>query len=172
MFSNPSILQLWVNLPAKHKNIPPHYIGLQKDEVPEIGMDGDKVHIQLVSGTILGHKAPIQSAGEINLCSIRFAEGGKLELEAPEEDAVLFYVVRGRLIVNGQEAEQHELVEFERSGSAIQIEAAEDSLILFGHAKPTNEPIAAHGPFVMNTQEEIRKAFVEYQQGLMGEWKD
>jgi redox-sensitive bicupin YhaK (pirin superfamily) len=45
-------------------------------------------------------------------------------------------------------------------------------LLLFGHAAPNNEPIVAHGPFVMNTQEEIRQAFVEYQQGKFGVWQN
>ncbi len=162
------ILQLWVNLPAKHKNTPPAYIGLQQEEVPDISLDKGKVIVHLVSGKFGEHVAPIQSPGDVNLSSISFKQGGKLEVSVPKEHTILFYIVSGTLEVNGENVEMHELVDFNKDGETITMTAKEDSLILFGHTIPTNEPIAAHGPFVMNTQEEIRQAFVEYQKGEMG----
>ena len=165
------ILQLWVNLPAKHKNTPAAYIGLQHGELPHISLDDGKVTVNLVSGKFGEHIAPIQSLGEVNLSSISFKQGSKLSVDVPKAQTILFYVVSGSLEVNGEQAEMHELVDFNKDGEQINITAKEDSLILFGHAIPTNEPIAAHGPFVMNTREEIRMAFVEYQRGEMGTWE-
>jgi redox-sensitive bicupin YhaK (pirin superfamily) len=164
------ILQLWVNLPAQFKNTPPAYIGLQQPEVPVITEDDGKVQVNLVSGYWGKEKAPVQSLSGVQLSSISFSGGGKLTLEIPEDHAVLFYVVKGKVTVNEEHAEAHDLVEFERDGGKFVITADEDSLIIYGTAKPSREPVIAHGPFVMNTQEEIRQAFVDYQDGKFGVW--
>ncbi len=164
------ILQLWVNLPARLKNAAPHYIGLQKAEIPALHSNEGKVIVNLVSGSWAGQQAPVQSLSDVHLSSIQMQKEGTLEVQVPAERTVLFYVIRGAVTVNGTEAEAHDLVEFNRDGETIQITATEDALILLGHAQPTGEPVVAHGPFVMNTQEEIRQAYVDYQQGKLGVW--
>ena len=164
------ILQLWLNLPARLKNVAPNYVGLQKDEIPQIPFDNAAVLVNQVSGDWGENKAPVQSLSDVHLSTIQFKKGGTLKVDVPTNRTVLFYVIRGAVMVNGSEAEMHDLVEFDHEGSAIEIIANEDSLIFFGHAQPNGEPIAAHGPFVMNTQEEIRQAFVDYQQGKFGVW--
>jgi redox-sensitive bicupin YhaK (pirin superfamily) len=166
------ILQLWVNLPSHLKTTPPAYVGLQKEEVPALKFDEGRVSVNLVSGSWDSHEAPIQSISDVTLASIELKEGGSLNLSVPEGNTLLFYVVKGSLSVNRTQVEQHDLVEFDRRGSKLEIEALEDALIIFGHAQPTNEPVVAHGPFVMNSQEEIRQAFVEYQQGKLGVWNN
>jgi redox-sensitive bicupin YhaK (pirin superfamily) len=165
------ILQLWINLPSRLKNTPPHYIGLQKPELPEWSVDEDRVAITLVSGEWDGRKGPVPSLTDVTMATIRFKRDGALQVAVPQGKRVLFYVIRGKLNVNGSEAIMHELVEFGNEEGAIEVKASEDSLLLFGYASPTGEPIAASGPFVMNTQEEIRQAFVEYHEGKMGVWK-
>ncbi|MGZ5247100.1 MAG: pirin family protein [Flavitalea sp.] len=155
------ILQLWINLPARLKNVEPAYTGLQKDQVPEIKVN-DLVTINLVSGKFNEHTGPIQSISDVHLSTIDLKNKGKLSLEVPSSRTVLFYVVKGQLQVNGSAVSAQETVEFDRSGELIQIEAEDDSLIIFGHAEPNREPIVAHGPFVMNTQEEIREAFLQF----------
>jgi redox-sensitive bicupin YhaK (pirin superfamily) len=164
------LLQLWVNLPARLKDSPPGYIGLQKPDVPELSLDGGKVTVNLVSGSWGDTKAPIQSLSDVHTAVIQLKTGGNLDIDIPKERTILFYVIKGNVNVNGSDAEIHETVQFDHDDSKITITALEDSLILFGHALPNNEPIAAHGPFVMNTQEEIRQAFVDYQQGKLGTW--
>ncbi len=155
------ILQLWINLPARLKNVKPAYTGLQKDQVPEIKVD-DLVTVNLVSGNFGEQVAPIQSISDVHLSSIEIKKGGKIRLNTSPSRTILFYVVKGQLVVNGSDVTGQETVEFERSGEEIQIEASADSLIIFGHAEPNREPIVAHGPFVMNTHEEIREAFVQF----------
>jgi quercetin 2,3-dioxygenase len=166
------ILQLWVNLPARLKNTKPHYIGLQKGEIPELVLDEGRVVLNIVSGTWEGQEAPVQSLSDVHLSTIQLKKGGKIKLDVAAERTVLFYTIKGKVIVNGSEAETHDLVEFDKEGETIEISAAEDALVLLGHALPTQEPVIAHGPFVMNTQEEIRQAFVDYQQGKFGVWQD
>jgi len=164
------ILQLWLNLPGSLKNVPAHYVGLQKQEIPQLPIADGGVQVNLVAGDWEGHAGAIKPLTDVQLSTIHFFKGSTLSVDVPAERTVLFYVIRGSVKVNGSEAEIHDLVEFEKDGEKIEILASEDTILLFGHALPTREPIAAHGPFVMNTQEEIRQAFVDYQQGKFGVW--
>ncbi len=166
------MLQLWLNLPAQFKNAAPNYIGLQKDQVPTLTLQNGKVEVNLVSGAWEQTKAPIQSLADVHLSTIKLNEGAQLDVTIAAERTVLFYVIKGNIQVNNETAETHDLVEFNKEGDMITIQAQENTLLLLGHALPNNEPIVAHGPFVMNTQEEIRQAFVEYQQGKLGVWQD
>lgn len=168
---NIDILQLWVNLPARLKSTAPNYVGLQKDQVPALSLDGGNVVVRPVSGTWEGVEAPIQSLSDVHLATLDFKKGGQLAVSVPPTHSVLFYVIKGTVVVNGESAEAHNLVVF-AEGEQINVQATSDALILFGHAAPTGDPIVAHGPFVMNTREEINAAFLEYQQGKFGIWKD
>lgn len=165
------ILQLWVNLPAKYKMVDPAYTGLQKQDIPGIDLDEGKVHIEVVSGNWGGTKGAFSPLTDIQLALVRFKSGGTYQKAILEERNIFFYVVKGTLEVNGEVAKMHELVEFNKDGTELQIEALEDSILLLGHALPFNEPIIAQGPFVMNTEEEIGQAYVDYRKGVFGFWK-
>jgi redox-sensitive bicupin YhaK (pirin superfamily) len=162
------ILQLWINLPAKYKLTQPKYIGLQKEQIPTLSWDNGKVTAALVSGTWNETKGAIQPLTDIHLASVEFKEGGKLTWSVPTNQTVFLYVVKGKLLVNGEAAEMHHLVEFSHEGIMIEMKAATDSLILFGYATPFREPFAAYGPFVMNTQQEIMQAYEDYHAGKFG----
>ena len=165
------ILQLWFNLPAKYKMTDPKYIGLQKESIPVVSEDAGKVKVNVVSGNWRGTQGPIPSLSDIHMASIEMQHGGSFTTSVDAARNIFFYVVRGSVKVNGETAEKLHLVEFANEGAEVQVEALEDSYILFGHALPYNEPVVAHGPFVMNTEEEIRQAFRDYQAGKMGSWE-
>jgi quercetin 2,3-dioxygenase len=166
------ILQLWVNLPAKYKMVQPSYRGLQKKDIPTVELDGGKVAVNAVSGDWAGAKGAFSPLVDIQLASIYFKAGGVYETSIGAERNIFFYVVKGKVKVNGQEAKMHDLVAFNHDSEEIKTGALEDSIILFGHAIPFNEPIVAQGPFVMNTQEEIMQAYQDYRNGAFGEWKN
>lgn len=166
------ILQLWVNLPAKFKMADPKYIGLQKEAIPKIELDNGKVTIDAVSGNWEGTKGAFSPLVDIQLATLYFKKGEIYRTSIPAERNIFFYVVKGNLKVNGQDAIMHQLVEFKNEGDKIIIEAVEESTILFGHAIPFNEPIVAYGPFVMNTEEEIRQAYHDYRNGKFGVWHE
>ncbi|MET3115485.1 redox-sensitive bicupin YhaK (pirin superfamily) [Pedobacter sp. CG_S7] len=166
---NLEILQLWVNLPAAHKMVEPAYRGLQKNEIPSLELE-DGVTLDLISGTWGGMKGAFSPLTDIALATLTFKKGSAYKTAIPANKSIFFYVVKGAFTVNGKEAHAHELVEFLPEGKLIQIEAVEDSLLLLGHATPFNEPILAHGPFVMNTMEEIHQAYDDYNNGLFGIW--
>lgn len=164
------ILQLWFNLPAKHKMTKPNYIGLQKDAIPVATEDTGKVKVNVISGNWKETSGPIPSLSDIHMASIELQQGGTFTTSVAAERNIFFYVVRGEVKVNGETVSKLHLAGFENEGDSITVEATEDSYLLFGHARPFNEPVVSHGPFVMNTEEEIREAFRDYQAGKMGVW--
>jgi redox-sensitive bicupin YhaK (pirin superfamily) len=156
------ILQLWVNLPSRLKMTDPRYVGLQREEIPSIEKDG--VTVSLISGSFDGVEGPVESLTGVAMMTLSLQAGSRIALPAPRGRNVFFYIVRGEL--NAGRA--MELIHFEDDGDVIEVEAIGDAFVLFGHAEPFGEPVVAHGPFVMNTREEIVQAFRDYQAGLFG----
>ena len=165
------ILQLWLNLPGKYKMTQPHYVGLQKEDIPTLSLDAGQVNINLISGKWETTQAPIQGLTDLLLTSIYFKGGGKLSTSVPIDNNIFLYVVRGELTINGQKVSKLNLVEFNHDNKELNLEATTDSVILFGHAQPFQEPVIAYGPFVMNSEAEIQEAYQDYQQGKFGVWK-
>lgn len=164
------ILQLWVNLPARHKMAPPTYKGLQKESIPVVDIDNGKSGVQVVSGTYAGVEGPFQSVTGVQLKVVHLAIGGILSLNIPKGHNIFFYVINGELNVNNIVVEKMNLVEFENDHDLIQIAGLKNSRFLLGHAVPLNEPVVSQGPFVMNTYKEIEQAYVDYQNGAFGTW--
>ncbi len=162
------ILQLWVNLPAKLKMNEPKYVGLQEKDIPGIDYDNGKVTIHAVSGDWEGTKGAFNPLVDIQLATINFVEGGSYRTSIDAERNIFFYVIKGKVNVNGSKAKMHQLVEFNNDGTDLEIKAQEESIILLGNAVPFNEPIVAQGPFVMNSSEEIRQAYHDYRNGKFG----
>jgi redox-sensitive bicupin YhaK (pirin superfamily) len=163
------ILQLWVNLPAKFKMTEPRYIGLQQNEIPTTEL-AEGVTVHAVSGDWSGTAGAVKPLADVALAWVDFSEGATITLPIAASRSIFFYVVRGSVRVNGTEAFARELVEFSRDGDELAIEALTDSVILLGHAEPFGEPVVSAGPFVMNTEGEIRQAYADYQQGKFGRW--
>jgi redox-sensitive bicupin YhaK (pirin superfamily) len=162
------ILQLWVNLPSRFKMVDPNYIGLQRDDIPVISEDNGKATVHLVSGQWKGQRAPIQSLVDIHMTWIDFQAEGRVQAAAAPTHNVFLYVVRGDVRIGNDTASAFHLVELERDGDTVDLEAVAAATVLFGHAEPLGEPVVAQGPFVMNTREEIRQAMMDYQAGKFG----
>jgi redox-sensitive bicupin YhaK (pirin superfamily) len=162
------IIQLWINLPAKHKMVKPFYRGLQKEDIPTKSWDDGKVVAQIVAGDWDNVKGPVQALTDIHLANISFKAGGRVGFSIEKNKTVFLYVVKGKTRINGEEADMHHLIEFSHEGSSIEIKAVTDSMLLFGYATPFREPFAAYGPFVMNTQQEIMEAYEDYHAGKFG----
>jgi len=166
------VIQIWMNLPARLKMTTPEYKGLPKEEIPTLVLDGGKVTVHLISGMWNDVKGPIISLTNLLMAQIDLRAGGRFQTEVESVRNLLFYVVNGKVTVNGQLAETHTLVEFGNDSETIEVEALEDATLIFGHGQPFNEPIVAQGPFVMNTQTEIMQAMRDYQMGKMGVWTE
>lgn len=164
------ILQLWLNLPAKLKMTKPRYIGLQKEEITDFEISEGKGTVQLIAGDWGNHKGSFDTLWPIFLSTVYLNQGGILQKEIPADENIFFYVVRGRVKINGEIIPFRNLVEFNNEGTTLHVESSEDAVFILGHAKPFNEPMVAQGPFVMNTQQEIMQAYKDYQDGKFGSW--
>jgi redox-sensitive bicupin YhaK (pirin superfamily) len=166
------ILQLWINLPAKNKMTEPYYQGMQKNDIPELWLDGDKVTAHIVFGTWKGINAPFNTFTDIHLAKIDFKESGKAGFFISKEQNILLYVIKGIVQVNNKEVPAHHLAVFAHDDEPVEIIALTDAVILFGYATPLREPFVAQGPFVMNTHEEIMQAYEDYNNGRFGDEKN
>jgi redox-sensitive bicupin YhaK (pirin superfamily) len=155
------ILQLWINLPARLKMTAPRYIGVQADAIPVAG------GVHLISGDFGGAHGPIESLTGVFMSFVELAPGASVTFDGLNGRDVFLYAARGAVEVAGKTIPEWHLAEL-GDGSSVTIEASQPALFLFGHADPIEEPIVAHGPFVMNSAEEIRQAYADYQAGRFG----
>ncbi|MFO0930545.1 MAG: pirin family protein [Gemmataceae bacterium] len=161
------MVQLWVNLPAKEKMSPPRYQEILGKNIPAVGLDGAGT-VRVIAGEFRGTKGPARTFTPVNVWDVRLKAGGRAELAVPDGHTALFVVLHGRPVLNGAPAGEADLAVFDRAGEQIAVEAVEDATILALSGEPIDEPVVSHGPFVMNTEEEIRQAITDYRQGRMG----
>jgi redox-sensitive bicupin YhaK (pirin superfamily) len=163
------IIQLWVNTPARHKMEQPSYFPLTAENTPVYKSNDGLVKINVVAGEIENIKGPISPLSPINTFTAEFIKGGKYFFSIPAEHNLLVYLLDGKLQINGTtEISGKYAVVFENDGKGFEAEALEDTRFLVCSGEPLNEPVASHGPFVMNNQTEILQAFRDYQMGKMG----
>ncbi|CAB3806935.1 hypothetical protein LMG28138_05864 [Pararobbsia alpina] len=159
------ILQLWLNLPAKLKMTQPRYVGVQENGIPSIPTQDGTGRVQLVSGEWSGFRGPIESLTDTFMSVVRVKAGGHVKFPGVAGRRVFLYVVRGNIAIEGERVTEFNLAELRDDGDVVELEAKDDSIILFGHADPLHEPIAAGGPFIMNTQAELNQAFADFKAG-------
>lgn len=162
------VLQLWMNLPARLKMVDPQYTGLQREAIPALSLDAGRVTLNLISGQYGDARGPIDSLTGLFTSTVQVQSGGVLTDTLPPGSQVLLYVVKGAVRVNGAAAQTHQLVRLSEDGTDLRVEATAESQLIYCHGMPFREPIVAHGPFVMNSQEEIRAAILDYQAGKLG----
>lgn len=166
------ILQLWINLPKRLKMTEPHYSGLQKDQISTWKNEEGTVISQVIAGNFKGIRGVFDTPTSVDLSLVHFDKDSKIELEIPKTDNIFFYVIKGELEVNEITVPKLHLAEFSKNSEILNITAKEKSILLLGHAKPFEEKVVFGGPFVMNSEEEIRQAYEDYQSGKMGTWED
>jgi hypothetical protein len=159
------ILQLWVNLPSRLKMTEPRYTGVRADQIPAVPVADGKGVLNLISDSFEGRVGPIPSLTGVFISTVRLPAGGVVALPAPTGRSVFLYVVSGEVTVSGTAVKPWHLVRMTDDGDTIPVEAKTDAVLLFGHADPIGEPVVAHGPFVMNTNEEIEVAIRDYRAG-------
>ena len=163
------MVQLWVNLPAKDKSASPGYQTLLAADIPNVSLPNNGGTVQVIAGEFLGTKGPARTFTPINLWDIQLLAGHAVELPLPDATTTALLVLRGQItLTDGQIANAGELAIFDHTGLGLALNAVADSTLLLLNGEPIPEPIVGHGPFVMNTREEIARAFEDFQQGRMG----
>ncbi|HQR91746.1 MAG: nuclease PIN [Bacteroidetes bacterium 24-39-8] len=163
------LIQLWVNTPAKHKMDQPAYQPLTSEDTPVWESADKKTKFNIIAGNFQGIKGPIYSLSNVNTFTATMQTGAKEFFPIPESHNAFIYLMEGQLKINGNQVlDALNLVNFELDGIGFELEALSDVRFFIGTGEPLNEPIAAHGPFVMNNQTEVMEAFRDYQLGKMG----
>ena len=161
------MVQLWVNLPAKDKMTPGGYQGITNDQIPVVEFDGGKARI--IAGQFGDAKGPAKTFTPINVWDVRVKAGADVTLDLPEGHTSMIVVLTGHVTINGgQEAGEAEVILFDRDGAGATIHADGDAMLLVLTGTPIDEPIVGYGPFVMNTEAEIRQAIDDFNSGRFG----
>ena len=165
------MVQLWVNLPAKDKMSTPKYQAIENSNIPKIKVDGGIVEV--IAGSYQEHQGAASTFTPVNMLNAKLTSGGSATFSFPSNHNTCILVIEGEVILNDTEdVPLDHLALFKNEGESFTIKAMQNSIVLILSGEPINEPIAAHGPFVMNTREQIMEAFQDYELGKFGELAD
>ncbi|KIA95451.1 short-chain dehydrogenase [Pedobacter kyungheensis] len=163
------MVQLWVNLPAKHKMGKPGYQAIKQADMAHFDLPENGGKIEIIAGNYEGIQGSAHTFTPIEVYNARLNKGAKANFSFPANFNTGFMVIEGSIKVNGSDtAAADSFIHFKNEGTTIEVEALEDSVILMLSGEPLNEPIVQYGPFLMNTEAEIHQAIEDYNQGRFG----
>ncbi len=163
------MVQLWVNLPAKDKLAAPGYQTLLDVQIPSVALPDEAGRVRVIAGEFDGHRGPARTHTPMDVWDVRLNQGGRARFEIAEGRTLALVVLRGTVLVNGAElAREAQLVQLAREGGGVEIEANNDATLLLLSGEPIDEPIVGYGPFVMNSEAEIRQAVDDFNSGRFG----
>lgn len=161
------MVQLWINLPAEFKMTTPRYQEITADKKGKVDLKDGKVEI--IAGEYQGVSGPAKTFSPIELYVVTLESGGVFHTDFPENYNTSVLLIEGSAIYNEiTTIPQDHLALFQHDGSGISLKALDKASILVMAGQPLHEAIAAYGPFLMNTEEEIRQAFEDFRNGKFG----
>jgi redox-sensitive bicupin YhaK (pirin superfamily) len=166
--------QLWVNLPKHDKMTKPRYQEIPSSQIPKATSPDGLVMVSVIAGEAMGEKAVIETRTPIIYLHYKIEPGGAATQQVPEAYNAFAYIVEGEgsFGAESERAVDGQMVLFAQDGGEVKIENPADAKatleVLLIAGMPLNEPVARYGPFVMNTEAEIRQAIEDYQLGRMG----
>jgi redox-sensitive bicupin YhaK (pirin superfamily) len=167
------MVQLWVNLPAKDKSADPGYQNLLDADIPQVSLDDESGTLRVIAGNFGISKGPARTFTPINIWDVRLNRNKTARLAIPEGHTLSVLVLSGTIEIDGRTiAREAQTVILGRDGGDIVIEANADAKLLVLTGEPIDEPVVAHGPFVMNTIGEIKQAMLDFQSGKFGEIRE
>jgi redox-sensitive bicupin YhaK (pirin superfamily) len=163
------VVQLWVNLPKKHKMSAPGYQALLNTSIPRVELPKGAGSVRVIAGEYENQRGPARTFTPMNVWDLRLKAGHRYEFSIPDGWTTALFVLNGQIrLSEGESAHASELAVMDRKGERVSFEAIQDTKLLFLAGEPIEEPIVGYGPFVMNTQTEIRQAVLDYSSGKMG----
>ena len=164
------MVQLWVNLPKKDKVSAPKYQAIENKNIPICELDNNQGKVEVIAGMYKDVEGAASTFSPINLFNAKLKKGGKADFTFPAEYNTALVLIEGSILINGtKEAPTDHFVLMDNDGEHFEIEATENAVVLVLSGEPINEPIAARGPFVMNTDGELKQAYQEFIDGKFGE---
>jgi redox-sensitive bicupin YhaK (pirin superfamily) len=166
--------QLWVNLPKRDKMMPPRYQEIPASQIPKATSADGRVKVSVIAGEAMGQQAVVETRTPIIYLHYTIEPGAAVTQKVPDSYNAFAYIVEGEGLfgADGERVGDGQMVLFAQDGDEVRIENRPDVKttleVLLIAGVPLNEPVARYGPFVMNTEREIRQAIEDYQQGRMG----
>ena len=161
------MVQLWINLPKKFKMINPKYQAISSGDIPTISL-GSRTKLRVIAGKFEEAKGPSSTFTEVNLYDIISNENKNISLKFNNYSNTIILIMRGQLEIENKIFKNEDILIFEREGRTIDFKISHNFKGLILNGEPINERIVSHGPFVMNTKEEIYQAYSDYQSGKLG----
>lgn len=160
------MIQLWVNLPAKDKMAPAGYQGIVSADIPQVDLPDGAGTARIIAGDYEGTTGPAKTFTPINMWDVNIHRDADIELPLPKGHTAIIVVLKGHVTIDGSmEAGEAEAVLLSADGEGARIFANGDATLLVLTGEPIDEPIFGHGPFVMNTEKEIRQAVEDFNSG-------
>lgn len=164
------MVQLWVNLPQKNKMSPPKYQAIKDNDIPVINL-GEGSKLRVIAGNYNNITGPAKTFTPINIYDVSSVGKDNLSFNLKDGTNTIIFILRGNLKVEDRLYEQQSVLIFERQGENINFESSKNFKAFILSGEPIDEPVYFHGPFVMNTKQEIIEAIDDYQKGKMGSLK-
>ena len=164
-----SMVQLWVNLPAADKLSKPKYQEILNSNIPKVQLTNDSGIVEVIAGNYEGTKGAASTFTEVHAFNVKLKAGGTANFSFSERNSTAALVISGSITVNEeQKLASSEFGLFSNDGESFSISCDEDAAVLILSGEPIMEPIAAYGPFVMNTKQELMDAFHQFERGEFG----
>ena len=163
------MVQLWVNLPTKDKMTTPKYQNLNNKDLSKVELENNAGSIDIIAGEYEDHKGPAASFSPLSLFNVKLKKGKGTSFSFNKNHNTGLLIIKGSVTVNNSEkAPTNHFVLFKNKGKEFTLRADEDATILVLSGEPIDEPIASYGPFVMNTNEEIKQTIDDFNNGKFG----
>jgi quercetin 2,3-dioxygenase len=163
------MIQLWVNLPARAKMTEPRYQAITDAAIPRAALPGDAGTVRVIAGNWADQRGPARTVTPMNVWDIQLHAAANAELRVPDGHNTIVLALRGDVTINDAVVRSRQCALLSGRGSVIELCAADaDAALLLLSGQPIDEPVAAQGPFVMNTPEQIRQAITDFRSGRMG----
>ena len=164
------MVQLWVNLPARDKMATPGYQSIRDSDIPSVDLPDSAGRVRVIAGDFEGKKGPARTFTPVNVWDMRLKRDASVQLDLPEGHTAAIVVLTGHVTVGGtQAAGEAEVVLLDRAGTGVTLDADGDSILLVLTGEPIDEPIGGQGPFVINSEAEIRQAVEDFNSGRFGQ---
>ena len=162
------MVQLWVNLPAQYKMSAPKYQAIANSSIPKYFLPNELGIVEVIAGHYQALNGAASTFSPVHLLNVKLEATASATFGFPAHYNTAVLVLEGAIEINGQQVPTNAFAMFENSGEEFTIKAKEKAQVLVLSGEPINEPIAVHGPFVMNTRQEIMQAMHDYNTGKFG----
>ena len=159
------MIQLWVNLPAKHKLAAPAYQAISNAQIPRVTLPGNAGELRIIAGQYMDALGPARTFSPMNVWNLHLQPDRSVSFELQAGHSTALFVLHGTIRVGSDTVHSSELAVLERDGTQLAFDIIEETTLLMLSGEPLNEPIVGYGPFVMNSHEEIVQAIRDYESG-------